>query len=176
MSCDQWEERVALYAGSDLAPVDAQAVERHVAGCVDCRAFLDGVRASLATVRKEHAEPVADAHFAAVRARVLGELQRRPAPRWRFAWVCALAGAFALLLLAWWPAPEERLVITTPNAPAAPAVAPVGAKRALRRPRKVEAKAAKPLVRPEPAEPLVVKLLTDDPNVVIYWITGTKGE
>jgi hypothetical protein len=29
-----------------------------------------------------------------------------------------------------------------------------------------------------PAEPLVVKLITDDPDVVIYWITGseTKGE
>jgi hypothetical protein len=25
-------------------------------------------------------------------------------------------------------------------------------------------------------EPLMVKLLTDDPNVVIYWISGSKGE
>jgi hypothetical protein len=28
----------------------------------------------------------------------------------------------------------------------------------------------------KPAEPLVVKLLTDDPIVIIYWITDSKGE
>jgi hypothetical protein len=27
-----------------------------------------------------------------------------------------------------------------------------------------------------PAERLVVKLLTDDPDVIIYWITDSKGE
>jgi hypothetical protein len=38
------------------------------------------------------------------------------------------------------------------------------------RPRKLAMKS------PESAEPLVVKLYTNDPNVVIYWITGSKGE
>jgi hypothetical protein len=27
-----------------------------------------------------------------------------------------------------------------------------------------------------PDKPLLVKLVTDDPNVVIYWITDTKGD
>jgi hypothetical protein len=30
--------------------------------------------------------------------------------------------------------------------------------------------------RPAPQEPFVVKLLTDDPDVIIYWIADTRGE
>ena len=33
MNCGAWEERVALYAGDDLAPEDALQIEQQVAEC-----------------------------------------------------------------------------------------------------------------------------------------------
>jgi anti-sigma factor RsiW len=173
MNCVDWEERVALYAGGDLAAVEAQAVERHVAECSACQVLLSGLRGSLALVREAHAEPVEAAHLAAVRARVLAELERAPAGRWRFAWVPALAAALVVLAVAICPRPDVRLAMPMPQAPVARPVA-----RTVLPPHRKTAARPRPLAKREqqPAEPMVVKLLTDDPNVVIYWITDTKGE
>ena len=172
MNCVEWEERIALYAGGDLARAEAQPVERHVAKCAGCQVLLSGLRESLALVREAHGEPIEAAHFAAVRARVLAGLERAPARRWRYAWAGALAAAAAVLLVGLWPRPELHMAVPIPKAPAAPAIArtvPPPHPRALAKPRP-----------PEPVQqasaPMVVKLLTDDPDVVIYWITGTKGE
>lgn len=177
MSCRDWEERIALYVGGDLAPAEAQAVERHVAECAGCQLLLSGLRESLALVREAHGEPVEAAHFAAVRARVLSELERGAARRWRFAWMYAMAAAVVVLLIGW-PRPEQHMVVPMPQAPAAPTVAKVQTPvvktvRRRSRPRVAVARKEEPQ---EPAEPMVVKLLTNDPDVVIYWITGTKGE
>jgi hypothetical protein len=127
-------------------------------------------------VREAHGEPVEAAHFAAVRARVLAEIERGRGPRWGLAWGFALALAAAVLLVAVWTRPPQSLVLPMPPAPVAPPMAQVvrapAAVQAPRRkqPRQVMVKADRP------AEPMVVKLLTDDPDVIIYWITGTKGE
>jgi hypothetical protein len=186
MNCVDWEERIALYAGGDLAPAEGQAVERHVAECAGCQMLLSGLRESLRLVREVHGEPVEAAHFAAVRARVLAELERAPARRWRFAWGFAMAAAAAVLLIAMWQRPERKTV--THALVPAPVVSrggvdadlpPARVSRTVRprhkagsgRPPRTMASAP-----PEPAEPMVVKLLTNDPDVVIYWITGTKGE
>jgi hypothetical protein len=189
MNCVDWEERIALYAGGDLAPAEAQAVERHVAECAGCQLLVSGLRESLRLVREVHSEPVEAAHFAAVRARVLAELERAPARRWRFAWGLAMAAA-AVLLIAMWPRPQRKIAIiptaqvshsaADPLARGAPPGPPARASRTARAQRKAGPGgpartwgSAPPL---EPAEPMVVKLLTNDPDVVIYWITSTKGE
>jgi hypothetical protein len=60
-----------------------------------------------------------------------------------------------------WPRPEQRLALPMPQAPMAPLVAKV------------------PLPRhqaPQPSETVVLKIETDNPDVVIYWIAETKGE
>ena len=189
MNCVDWEERIALYAGGDLAPAEAQAVERHVGECAGCQLLLSGLRESLRLVREVHGEPVEAAHFAAVRARVFAELERTPARRWRFAWGFAMAAAAAVLLIAMWPRPERKTMthalVPAPvvsHGGAGPQVrggppgpvsgrARVGRKAPARGPTRTTASAP-----PEPAEPMVVKLLTNDPDVVIYWITSTKGE
>jgi hypothetical protein len=176
MNCVEWEERIALYAGGDVAPAEAQAVQHHVAECADCQLLLSGLRESLALVQEAHNEPIEAAHFAAVRARVLSEIEGGRARRWRFAWTYAMAAAAVVLAIALWPRPELRMTVRMPSAPVAPMVAKVElpAVRTVRpRPRALVAKAQPPQ---EPAEPMVVKILTNDPDVVIYWITGTKGE
>jgi len=190
MNCVDWEERIALYVGGDLSPAEAPAVEGHVAECAGCQMLLSGLRQSLALVREVHGEPVEAAHFAAVRARVLAELERAPARRWRFAWGFAMAAAAAVLLIAMWPRAEHRSVR---HAFVPPAIHDGGADPLVRRgppgpPARVSRTVrARPnagpggpartggSAPPEP-EPMVVKLITNDPDVVIYWITGTKGE
>ena len=189
MNCVDWEERIALYAGGDLAPETAETVERHVAECAGCQVLLSGLRESLALAREVHAEAVEAAHFAAVRARVLAELERAPARRWRFAWGFAMAAAAAVLLLVLWPRPEPKTV-TQARVPA-PVVDQSGADSPVRggppgpparvsrtvRPRRKAGPGGPERTRGSaPPEPMVVKLLTNDPDVVIYWITGTKGE
>jgi hypothetical protein len=161
MNCVDWEERIAWYAGGDLAPVPAQAVERHVTECAGCQMLLSGLRESLSLAREAHGEPVDAAHFAAVRARVFAELERGPGRRWRFGWVLAMAAAAVVLLIALRPQPEQHLALPMPLAPSAPVVA----KAAL--PRREVA---------PPSETVVVKIETDNPDVVLYWIAETKGE
>lgn len=195
MNCVDWEERIALYAGGDLAPAETQAVEGHVAECAGCQVLLSGLRESLSLAREAHGEPVDAAHFAAVRARVLAEVENRPARRWRLGWMYAMAAAAMVLLVFAWPRPAKKSVAQAPvpaakfagsgrgplvrdEPPGHPAHA---SRRALARrtpgpggPGRTRGSA--PPTPDQQAEPMVVKLLTNDPDVVIYWITGTKGE
>jgi|HubBroStandDraft_6_1064221.scaffolds.fasta_scaffold348123_2 hypothetical protein len=190
MNCFEWEERIALYSGGDLSPAEAQALERHVADCASCQLLLSGLRASLSLVQEAHSEPIDAAHFAAVRARVLAELEHAPAYRWRFArrfaWTCAMAAA-VVVLIAVWPPVEQRMILPMPSAPmAAPVatVAPAPTMRAIS-PAPVSLPIGPATVTPvqqrtrpqaAPTETVLVKLETDNPDVVIYWIAETKGE
>lgn len=181
MNCANWEERIALYMGDDLGPADAAQVERHLAECAGCQVFASGMRESLALLREAHGEEPAAAAYAAVRARVMGELERRPARRWFFG-LAAVAAAAALMAVVWMrpakhverahreaPLQQREVVVAQPET----AIVPVRQPRPRPRPRR----AAMPSMKPSaPDKPLVVKLVTDDPNVVIYWITDTKGE
>lgn len=167
MNCRDWEERIALYAEGDLPRPDAAEAEQHLAGCASCAEFAQGVKQSLAVLRAAHEQPIENAHFAAVRARVLQQIQNRRR-RWRLAWAGALAmsaGATLFLMLAPRPVDPPHVALVHPPAlqgalpepaPPAPRVRPVRRK-------------AKP---PRPPEPLMVKLITDDPDVVIYWIAN----
>ncbi len=169
MNCAEWEERVALYAGGDLAAEEAYRVERHLGECAGCRVFASGVRQALETLREADADLPSEAAFTAVRARVM----ERVAARRRFAWVCGFVGtaaaALALVLLVGaerQPVPPPPVALV--RVPAAPPEAFVIPKR------------AKPGVRPAAetrarTEPLLIKLVTDNPDVVIYWIAETKG-
>jgi anti-sigma factor RsiW len=160
MSCVSWKERIAWHAGGDAAPGEAEQVDRHLEQCGECRELWLGLRESLATLRAMHRELPDAAHFTAVRARVLAELEptRR---RWRsWAWVPGMAAVVAFLfVLAIWPrrpaVPEPpRIMAAIPGAPLV---------RSVRR-----AHVAR--VRQQKREPLTIRLQTSDPNIVIYWI------
>jgi len=149
--------------------------------------LLSGLRESLVLVREVHGEPIEAAHFAAVRARVLAELERAPARGWRFAWGLAMAAAAMVVLMAIWPRQELKTVthVPAPVVRAGGADPPVGGgtlgppartSRTVRPRRKAGPGGPERTGGSAPPEPMVVKLLTNDPDVVIYWITGTKGE
>jgi hypothetical protein len=164
MNCREWEERIA-------ADLDDPGVVRHVADCAGCQVFASGLRETLETLRTAHADPIAPAHYAAVRARVMAEL----GPRRRWGWIWAVAGVAAVLMLAGIEVQREMRVAELPLrvaavVPPAPA-APVAERRRV-------AIAKRPVVakKAAPAEEIVVKVETGDPDVVIYWITETKGE
>lgn len=135
---------------------------------------------TLDLLRKAHADPIQEAHYAAVRARVMAEIAagRRPARGW---WALAfLALAAAVLCLAIWPrGGEMALPMPVVRPPAAPAVARVEIRPAAPAGR-VHPVHRKPviagIVGPRISQPLVVKMVTDDPNVVIYWVTEGTGE
>jgi anti-sigma factor RsiW len=169
MNCPEWEERIALYGGGDLPPNEMAETDRHLAQCAPCREFAQGVNWSLAIVRSAHSEPIPPAAFTALRARVLEQLARERRPPWRLAWIVPLVAAAVLTVTLVLPrrVAPIRTAVTPPPAPLFEPVAPATEEPITpKRPPR-----ARRLPKPRaPAEPLMVKLITDDPDVVIYWI------
>jgi hypothetical protein len=169
MNCGECQERITLDA-------DNAEVERHLETCAECRGFRASLHGVLGVLEEAHQQTLGEAEFAQVRERVRARIVsgRR---RWAPVWAGGLAAAIVLLAV-WIGQRDERPVSDRerPVAAVLPAeplpepapAAPVEVKRPgrVRRVRKA---------RP-PAEPLTVKLITDDPNVVIYWIIDGKGD
>jgi hypothetical protein len=110
-------------------------------------------------VRGLREEEVDDAVLAAVRRRVMAEVGRRR-PFWLWGYALAAGLAVVVLAIGLWPRPAVP----------PPPVAPV-----LRLPAPEVAKSPLPPPAPRPSEPLLVKMFTDDPDVVIYWIIDRKN-
>ncbi|HUP05240.1 MAG TPA: zf-HC2 domain-containing protein [Bryobacteraceae bacterium] len=199
MNCGEWEERIALHAAGDLPGGEAAEVERHLAECAACRETAEAYTRSLDLMRAAHAGAISPAHYAAVRARVLAKIEAAGRPAWRQAWAWGLAGlasaAFLALMMQQRPTrqitPPARPRVATPEAtavvhvPTPPVVEPAPTRA--RRHSVTSARRAGPLDRREPRNPAdsgpsrtggpsVIKLLTDDPSVVIYWIADSEGE
>ena len=185
MNCSDWEERIALHAGGDLPPAEAMEVERHLRECAGCQVLASGLKQSLALLKEAHDEPLAAAHFSAMRARVVAELEqkrRRGALRarrwaWSFGLAAAVAALLVMLVLRPGRTPEHRAPVVAVNHPPVvavrePVVPPPPHRGVARR---VARRVVQPSVPETPdSEPLIVKLQTDDPNVVIYWIADRK--
>jgi hypothetical protein len=161
MNCRDAEPLIALYVEGDGAEPE------HLAVCPLCRQFAGELRASQAALKDLREEAIDPALLDAVRARVLSRIAApRRAPWW---WLAAPAAACALVLLAvtLGPvpdiAPPPRAAVRIPAAPEAPQIV-----------------WAKPRPRAEyasvPKQALLIKILTDDPNVVIYCIVDSPKE
>jgi hypothetical protein len=144
MNCADWEERIALYSSGDVAPAD---VEGHVAICPECRVFLQELAANGTALAMLREQP----------------LIGREKPATIFRWLpYAAAIALAVGLGALWkpepiaPPPAIRTAVEAPRL--APMPKPV-----IRKVRRVK--------KHEPHESIVVKMLTADPDVIIYWVT-----
>jgi anti-sigma factor RsiW len=176
MNCALWQERIALFSGGDLAADDALFVERHLTECAECRAFAESLsetRTMLLSLRSVDEEQVA-----AVRMGVLHRIQSPRTPA-ILAWLPYAAAIAALAFgIAFWRArvePPVRVAHVAPPPVAEfehPLVAPVEKKAAPpKRVRRVRPTIRPPQVPVNETEPTVVTLYTDDPDVVIVWIT-----
>jgi putative zinc finger protein len=177
MNCRDWEERIALHAGGDLRPEEAVETEGHLRECAHCREFAIELRVHAAWMREVHSELPAATDFAAMRAGVLERLEsrRRPAA-WRLVWAGGLAAIAALVLL-WFETPRREPVRPAPQvAVAIPSVTTVENPPPRPAQRHHRTHRLRPKAPPEPSQPLLVKLITDDPDVVIYWIVDPKGD
>ena len=186
MNCGNWEERIALYLGGDLDAAESAEVERHLGECVGCQVFASGMKDTLAFLRDVHREEIAPAHFTAMRTRVLERLEGRR----KRTWVCGLVAAAALaVVLAVTLTPRgtrtpQHTAVVTPAPPSAPprVETPIVHAEVAKRPRRrphvpvALARTSPKVPAATPAEPLMVKMETSDPNVIIYWQVDSRGE
>jgi hypothetical protein len=161
-NCAEWEERIALHAGGDAA----EGVEGHLAECPACQEFWSEMRESVEALRSLEGDVPDPAHFAAVRARVIGEIEQ-PRRVWRrLAWISGVA-AMLLAVLLW---PRERVVPDPPRMMAAIPKAPLAYARGSDHNVMLRSRARRQAVARTNRTPLTVRLQTPDPNIVIYWI------
>jgi Putative zinc-finger len=238
MSCNSFEEWIALYVEGDLDPSRVRNVELHLKSCTSCQRFVKELQASQAMVKDLAAESLDPASFNVVRKRVMQEVNRRQARPvwWRFlspavaqwhpAWAVSLAVLVALgFLLQWqlWRKPVGSDRSDAPGVASVPAIRkespdsspPTPSEKAERQrpdggqairqfakrhvspaprdvlgateaqPDAVATEAEPPAeqgsnlqpeeplpadIAPEQPPPLVIKLVTDDPNIVIVWL------
>ena len=168
MACAKFEPLIALHVGGDEVTPE---VEAHLRTCAECRRFAEELERSQAALRSLREEEAPAAALAEVRGRVLDRVaSRKPswwfALRWRYALVPAAAAV--VLVIALTPRPP---LPPAPDPPALNLPAPVIAKTPP--PPPVRRPAPKPAAAPQ--EPLLVKLFTDDPDVVIYWLIDAEG-
>jgi len=180
MSCAKFEADVALYAGGDLPAERVAHVESHLAECADCRALLDELCAEKTLLTEMRDEPLEEAMVAHVHRRVLAEVapaQPAPAQPARLYWKLALAAALLLAVVLAWPRHhrvQAPLVAQVPPPSVAPAPPQPPVVRVSHRVARHRRRA--PVRKPGP--PLLVQFVTDDPNIVIYWLIDqqTQGD
>jgi anti-sigma factor RsiW len=172
MTCSEYEELIALWAGGDLPDEETARVQAHMEVCEACGAFaaeMRDCRAALAELRGAPAMSVR----AAVMARI-AESGRHRMWWWKPAAVACAAG---LAGFAVW---VQGLDTSIPAPPAAPMVrAAVPAHGLEFTPRPVRNVRPAPRREPEPPEAeetFTVKLMTDDPDIVIYWLFAKRGD
>lgn len=191
MSCS-FEALVALHVEGDLDESERQRVESHLRTCAECWDLAEDLRESQAIFKSIRQDVPNQAMLSAVRARVLEDVAAMESGGWLgrfflmgFRQKATLAG-IALLIVggsALWLARKPEAPIVP-----APAVAvslevvpetvtsPVSSPPAARRPRiHRQRPVAAPQVQ-EPQQQVTIRLVTDDPNVIIYWLGDEKGD
>jgi hypothetical protein len=178
MSCPKFELLIALHVEGDLTPSEAGAVESHLAGCESCREFAASMKASQAALKALGNEYIEPSALEQVRVETLAALSRpgqsRVWPKY------AIAAGLVIALLAGWLVRRQRDTTVVGVQPA-PAISPMTPARPSVQPRKPKVLAVRLRRRPPrqaprfQSEPLVVKMITDDPQVVIYWLVDQNG-
>jgi len=144
-------------------------VEDHLLECPECRALAEELRENAVAL-------------AAMREEVAPILLPQPRPRSRIWIPAAVAAALVLLALGLprhrvrTPAPPSIAPVAAPS-PASTLVAPAPAAASVTRKRTYKAATLRERFAPRPAQPeetFMVKMLTPDPDVVIYWIVEPK--
>ena len=177
MSCAKFESLIALYVESDLPESEQRLVEAHLETCHGCREFAADIRESQTALKELRMDFVEESALQDVRREVLFHLST---PRKTAAWpkyaiaAMLLAGLWAGWL---WRARTAAPLEVQPRAAviAPPPLATVPALRQRAHAARISRRHRWPHAPPFQAEPLVVKIVTDDPRVVIYWLVGQNG-
>jgi len=172
MKCAEFEERIAFYAGGDLAADQRPAVEEHLRVCSGCAALareLEEDRAWLASRPPETAE----ADFAAVRREIRRKIER---PRWIWKWIAAAA---AVLLVCAVVVNVRRAPVKERPLPPVAAQKEVAAVIAAPRPKEavVRSRVRRPVRKValgEPAPQVEIRIATRNPNVTIILLHETR--
>jgi hypothetical protein len=146
MKCEECE---LLLAEDEISP----EVEVHIAGCPGCRSLAVELRANAHAMRALGGEVLP-----------IAPIQIRPAHPW-WKWTSAAAAVIITCTAAWWAS----------RPPKPPQIVSIDVKVTGIVPKEVAPKPAEiPMtlqpVRVARTEPLRVKMLTPDPDVVIYWL------
>jgi anti-sigma factor RsiW len=165
MNCSEWEREIA-------GEPECEGLAEHLQGCERCAAFARELEANRLALRELVAPAAA---FDAVRRRVMHEIQAKKRRTVWWGWSAVAAAVCAAILCVLYVAPMMRM-------PAAPK--PIEAKMDPPRiewtPRPVHQRSSGRLTaKAAPAqktEPFVVKMLTNDPNVIIIWLVDQKGD
>lgn len=196
MSCRDFEQQIALYVGDDLSSSERDRTEAHLRECSSCRALAEDIRESQAIFKSMRQDIPDAAAFAQLRERVTGDVGRLGSMSWleRFLFgglgrKAALAGlvlaigGFATFRLTQpeTASPRSLTVVESNTTPprilstrvyeSQPPAAPPAPKRVRRSTPKTEVDASG-----DRAEQVPMKFLTDDPNIIIYWLVDEKGD
>ncbi len=181
MNCEVARELAALAASGDTTAAEMRGLEAHLAGCADCRAEAEGFRALCGQLAGMRKESVPEAVYAAVRARVLAKVGARGRSGWRVvcAGLAAVVACSLILMVALRPVVPRNTVVSSVEPPpmddrGAEKMEEPGPGVLVRHVHRVSRRVV-PNAVPADAEPLVVKMITDDPDVIIYWIADGKG-
>ena len=176
MSCAKYEPLMALYIEGDLADDEARVVALHLETCDVCREFAAGIRDSQGALKTLRTEFVNESVYQEVRREVLSRMTSRPKPAmWpRY----AVAAGLAIALLAGWLGRMQHVASLwlQPRAAVIPSAPLVTSQPPAPHTRMVRVRRRRPRLAPSfKSEPLVVKMITDDPQVVIYWLVDQNG-
>jgi hypothetical protein len=157
MTCAEWQERIAL---------DDPGADEHIIACEACRDFerdIRAVNAALGSLR--HVE---EAAVTRIRSGVLSKLRARR----RWLTLVPVAAMLAVLLFGWTllRLRVQPLHFRAPAIAAAP-LPPALSTRPSSPPARRRAQPAPPPTAPAEKQEVVVTLFTEDPDVVIVWIT-----
>ena len=188
MNCKDFEKLIALDVEGDLPQPQGRVVQEHLRACIRCQEFVQELKASQAMFKGLAAEAMDERALEEVRRRVrvglAAEADRPAFPAWRWALGTGVVAALILAALILRPlvrrpvpqatatkrAPET--VAAVPSAPVLPgSLSPQIVKSTSPRQQKSSPPASlRTRTRAHHPEPLTIKLLTDNPNVVIYWL------
>jgi anti-sigma factor RsiW len=195
MNCKYSENDIALYVEGDVSNALSHEIQAHLTACAGCHELAASLRESQAIFKTLRQDTAGSAALSAVRARVIDEISSSRS-RWPWGrWIYAMAGAGlavvvgVLLMLdrsrvepvqQVWVSESQQPVAAAPR-PSSPVkqsvkqdVATVPVPNAHARRKRRSAVHTEKRVDSPPAQTLVVKLFTDDPNIVIYWLVDQK--
>ena len=199
MKCSDFERLVALYVEEDLHEAERASVEAHLRTCSTCWDLAEDLKESQSVFKAIRQDVPAAAALSNLRERVMSEVEGLQSASWferlfpgAFRRRAALAGVLVLVagygvwqfarVPAAGPASVPQVPVqTAASRPPAPVVVapPMVAETKAPAPKRVRRKA--PGLVPLPAseqapQQVTIKLLTDDPNVIIYWLVDEKGD